>query len=50
MTRLTLTRSCMQHEFQGHTSLNLLGGLNEEYRDPPDAASFIIRSENVQIY
>jgi len=35
-----------QHEYQGTTSLNLLGGLNER-QDPSGAASFVIRNENV---
>ena len=38
-----------QHEHQGTTSLNLLGGLNEERQDPSGASSFVIRNENVRL-
>ena len=39
-----------QHENQGTTSLNLLGGLNEPRQDRSEAASFVIRNENVSIF
>ena len=38
-----------QHEYQGTTSLNLLGGLNEERQDPSGAASFVMRNENASL-
>ena len=39
-----------QHENQGTTSLNLLGGLNEPREDRSGAASFVIRNENVSVF
>ena len=38
-----------QHENQGTTSLNLLGGLNEPREDRSGAVSFVIRNENVSV-
>ena len=38
-----------QHENQGTTSLNLLGGLNEPREDRSGAESFVIRNENVSV-
>ena len=38
-----------QHENQGTTSLNLLGGLNEPREEQSGAASFVIRNENVSV-
>lgn len=38
-----------QHQSRGTTSLNLLGGLNNERPNPPDTKSFTIRNTNVSI-
>ncbi len=41
--------SIPQHEFQGTTSINLLGGLNEDFTDPPSSDSFTINYNNFTI-
>ena len=39
--------SVLQHQFEGTTSLNLLGGLNNPPPIPPDSDSFTITMESV---
>ncbi len=39
--------SIPQHQFQGTTSINLLGGLNKDFTDPLDSDSFTINFNNV---
>ena len=36
------------HQFQGATSLNLLGGLVDSPQDPPDAQTFALTVNNVR--
>ena len=38
------------HQFQGVTSLNLLGGLVDPPQDPPDAQTFSITVNNVRMH
>ena len=40
--------SVLQHQFEGTTSLNLLGGLNNPPPIPPDSDSFTITMESVR--
>ena len=38
------------HQFQGVTSLNLLGGLVDPPQDPPDAQTFSLTVNNVRMH